>query len=57
MLTKMNALTYDNGTIEAFWGTLKVKKYCLFKFENFRALKFAIDNYIIFLTMNVIKKH
>lgn len=38
----------DNGPIEAFWGTLKVEKYYLHKFESFEALKFAIDAYIQF---------
>ena len=38
----------DNGPIEAFWGTLKVEKYYLYKFESFGALKHAIDTYIKF---------
>lgn len=38
----------DNGPIEAFWGTLKVEKYYLYKFESFEALKYAIDTYIKF---------
>ena len=38
----------DNGPIEAFWGTLKVEKYYLYKFESFEALKHAIDTYIKF---------
>ncbi|MCH7324064.1 IS3 family transposase [Solibacillus sp. MA9] len=38
----------DNGPIEAFWGTLKVEKYYLHKFESFEALKCAIDTYITF---------
>lgn len=38
----------DNGPIEAFWGTLKVEKYYLHKFDSFEALKHAIDTYIVF---------
>ncbi|MER2192196.1 MAG: IS3 family transposase [Solibacillus sp.] len=38
----------DNGPIEAFWGTLKVEKYYLHKFETFEELKHAIDTYIEF---------
>lgn len=38
----------DNGPIEAFWGTLKVEKYYLQKFETYEALKHAIDTYIKF---------
>lgn len=38
----------DNGPIEAFWGTLKVEKYYLHKFESYEALKHAIDTYIKF---------
>ena len=38
----------DNGPIEAFWGTLKVEKYYLHKFETYETLKHAIDTYIKF---------
>lgn len=38
----------DNGPIEAFWGTLKVEKYYLHKFETYEQLKRAIDTYIKF---------
>ncbi|WP_427107815.1 IS3 family transposase [Lysinibacillus xylanilyticus] len=38
----------DNGPIEAFWGTLKVEKYYLHKYESYEALKHAIDTYITF---------
>ena len=38
----------DNGPIEAFWGTLKVEKYYLHKYETFEALQSAIDEYIQF---------
>ncbi len=38
----------DNGPIEAFWGTLKVEKYYLHKYETFEALQHAIDEYIQF---------
>lgn len=38
----------DNGPIEAFWGTLKVEKYYLYKFESFEAVKHAIDTSIKF---------
>ncbi|MEK4628786.1 IS3 family transposase [Solibacillus sp. FSL R7-0682] len=38
----------DNGPIEAFWGTLKVEKYYLHKFETYEELKNAIDTYIKF---------
>ena len=38
----------DNGPIEAFWGTLKVEKYYLQKFETYDELKHAIDTYIKF---------
>ena len=38
----------DNGPIEAFWGTLKVEKYYLHKYESYEALKHAIDQYIKF---------
>lgn len=38
----------DNGPIESFWGTLKVEKYYLYKFDTFEALKHAIDTYIKF---------
>ena len=38
----------DNGPIEAFWGTLKVEKYYLYKFETYEELKQAIDTYIKF---------
>lgn len=38
----------DNGPIEAFWGTLKVEKYYLHKFETYEELKHAIDTYIKF---------
>ena len=38
----------DNGPIEAFWGTLKVEKYYLHKFETYEELKNAIDAYIKF---------
>ena len=38
----------DNGPIEAFWGTLKVEKYYLHKFETYEELKHAIDTYIQF---------
>ena len=47
----------DNGPIEDFWGTLKVEKYYLYKFETYEALKHAIDTYIKFNTTNFIKKH
>ena len=39
---------FDNGPIEAFWGTLKVEKYLLHKFETYEALKHASDTYIRF---------
>ena len=38
----------DNGPIEAFWGTLKVEKYYLHKFETYEELKNAIVTYIKF---------
>lgn len=38
----------DNGPIEAFWGTLKVEKYYLHKYETYEELKTAIDTYISF---------
>ncbi|QIC49671.1 IS3 family transposase [Lysinibacillus sphaericus] len=38
----------DNGPIEAFWGTLKIEKYYLHKFDSLEALKHAIDTYILF---------
>lgn len=38
----------DNGPIEAFWGTLKVAKYYLHKYESYEALKKAVDTYIMF---------
>lgn len=38
----------DNGPIEAFWGTLKVEKYYLHKFESYEALKEAVNTYITF---------
>lgn len=38
----------DNGSIEAFWGTLKVEKYYLYKYESYEALKEAVDTYITF---------
>lgn len=38
----------DNGPIEAFWGTLKVEKYYLHKYESYESLKDAIDKYIEF---------
>lgn len=38
----------DNGPIEAFWGTLKVEKYYLYKYESYEALKEAVDTYITF---------
>jgi putative transposase len=38
----------DNGPIEAFWGTLKVEKYYLHKYESYETLKNAIDEYIAF---------
>ncbi|SLK30881.1 transposase [Mycobacteroides abscessus subsp. abscessus] len=38
----------DNGPIEAFWGTLKVEKYYLHKFETYEVLKHAIETYIKF---------
>jgi len=38
----------DNGPIEAFWGTLKVEKYYLHKFETYEELEHAIDTYIKF---------
>ncbi|SOB90484.1 transposase InsO family protein [Ureibacillus xyleni] len=38
----------DNGPIEAFWGTLKVEKYYLHKYESYEALEAAINTYITF---------
>lgn len=38
----------DNGPIEAFWGTLKVEKYYLNKYDTYEALEAAIDTYISF---------
>lgn len=38
----------DNGPIEAFWGTLKVEKYYLNKYDTYEALETAIDTYISF---------
>lgn len=38
----------DNDPIEAFWGTLKVEKYYLHKFEAYEELKNAIEAYIKF---------
>jgi len=37
-----------NGLIEAFWGTLKCEKYYLHKYETFKELEEAIDEYIYF---------
>ncbi|GEM_PF-2736396 len=38
----------DNGLSEAFWGTLKIEKYYLHKFDSLGALKHTIDTYILF---------
>lgn len=38
----------DNGPIEAFWGTLKVEKYYLNKYDSYEELEEAIDTYITF---------
>ena len=38
----------DNGPIEAFWGTLKVEKYYLNKYDTYEELEAAIDTYITF---------
>ena len=38
----------DNGPMEAFWGTLKVEKYYLNKYDTYEALEAAIDTYITF---------
>lgn len=38
----------DNSPIEAFWGTLKCEKYYLHKYDSFKVLKQAIDDYIHF---------
>lgn len=38
----------DNGPIEAFWGTLKVEKYYLNKYDTYEALEEAINTYITF---------
>lgn len=44
----MSRVGHCNGPIEAFWGTLKVEKYYLHKFETYEELKNAIDAYIKF---------
>ncbi|MBS4195637.1 IS3 family transposase [Lederbergia citri] len=38
----------DNGPMESFWGTLKSEKYYLEKYETFKELSVAIDEYIHF---------
>lgn len=38
----------DNGPMESFWGTLKVEKYYLHKYETFEELSIAIDQYMHF---------
>lgn len=36
----------DNGPMEAFWGILKSEKYYLHKYDDFKSLKTAIEEYI-----------
>lgn len=38
----------DNGPMESFWGTLKCEKYYLNKYETFKDLSQAIEDYIHF---------
>lgn len=38
----------DNGPMESFWGTLKSEKYYLEKYETYKELSNAIDEYIHF---------
>lgn len=38
----------DNGPMESFWGTLKSEKYYLNKYETFKELSHAINEYIHF---------
>jgi len=45
----------DNIIIERFWRTLKYENFYLFKYENFRALKLGISNYLKFY--NERRKH
>jgi transposase InsO family protein len=36
----------DNGPMEGFWGILKCEMYYLKKFDNYKSLKSAIEEYI-----------
>lgn len=38
----------DNGPMEAFWGTLKCKRYYLHKYATFKELEKDIEDYIHF---------
>ena len=38
----------DNGPMEAFWGTIKVKMYYLDRFHDYNSLEAAIEMYIAF---------
>ncbi|RFB09083.1 IS3 family transposase [Bacillus sp. HNG] len=46
----------DNGPMESFWGTLKCEKYYLRKYETFKELSKAIDEYIYFYNHNRYQK-
>lgn len=46
----------DNGPMEAFWGTLKVEKYYLDKYQSFKELSTAIDEYIHFYNEERLQK-
>ncbi len=46
----------DNGSMEAFWGTLKSEMYYLRRFSNFEDLEQAIDEYIEFYNTKRLQK-
>lgn len=46
----------DNGPMESFWGMLKCEKYYLHKYEPFKKLSVAIDEYIHFYHHNRYQK-
>ncbi|MEK5271561.1 MAG: hypothetical protein C6W58_15545 [Bacillaceae bacterium] len=45
----------DNGPMVSFWGALKCEKYYLHEYETFEELSQAIDEYIHFIIIIVIK--
>lgn len=47
----------DNGPMEGFWGTLKSEMYYLRKFDRYKDLEQAIDEYIEFYNTKRLQKN